>query len=174
MKKDTNRYDMNGTTATLRCASYGDHYYDEFVAAAEKAGTDITKKSVSGKKVFLLFNHQAATVLPVDSTVLHAAAGSGGLRTLSYALDKDVIDVNAVDENGCTDLDKAFQKQRENLTGLFNRLERRGKKIKKSKGNNRNIRKAKENSKFIDAIEMLQNSGAALNTMHRSLFSIKK
>lgn len=166
MKKDTNRYDINGTTAALRYASYGDYFYDRFITAVEKPDADITKKSISGQKIRLLFNYRAAAALPIDSTVLHAAASSCGIKALRYALDKDVIDVNAIDEDGFTALDRAYQKQRGNLTRLFDsvgsktRLGDRGRLI--------NMKRARKNAKLLNVIEVLQEAGGRLGTMHDS------
>jgi ankyrin repeat protein len=164
MKKDINRYDIHGTTAALCYASFGDYFYDRFLAVAETPGVDITKKSILGRKLRFLFNYRAATVLPVGSTVLHAAASSCGIKALRYTLDKDVIDVNATDEDGFTALDRAYQKQRDNLTKLFNSI---GSRVKlKPTTSHTNMKRARKNVKLLNVIDVLQEAGGVLNVMH--------
>tara|TARA_R110002124_G_scaffold287216_1_gene471370 strand:+ start:57072 stop:57674 length:603 start_codon:yes stop_codon:yes gene_type:complete len=163
MKKDINRYDINGTTATLRYAHGGDFFYGDFVKAAESSGVDLTKKSIAGKKLAFFFNYQADTALPIDSTVLHAAVSSCAIKTLRYALAKDVIDVNALDGNGRTALDKAFQKQRENMTRIFNSI---GSRVKMTPGKvSSNIRRARKNTKILNIVDALTHAGGTLNMM---------
>ena len=91
---------------------------------------------------------------------------NGMTKTLRYALDKEVIDVNAIDEDGFTGLDRAYQEQRGNLTRLFDSVGSKTGLTDRSRLIN--MKRARKNSKLLNVIEVLQEAGGRLGTMHDS------